>query len=364
MFEVEKTALVNAQRVISKVIKDLNVIYLLASPKDKSLWLIANEPTHYLKILIPEAKVTEKGLVGLKADIFASTLSMRGNTYKAEYNKEDSKLDITCGSKNSVYVLDVTKESIARDKEEKDYIDISSKKVAFMREMFKGFTFSTPDAGFSGSALFKNTKEGMSVLFATVNTCAYYETNTPIAKTEFEVTVPMTMVMDILSIITSEAKISITENSFSIDSDTVEATIPTVEDETKGYTEFYNTLKGKKVFMDGKVTLSPKKILPMLNSVRTTSSGADLVKLVVKDTKGKMTISSKNGVASDKFPIEKNSIGDFDVDIPEAYLNSTLNIAGHVAEEVGFYLAEEKNLYKLMAKNDAYDFMTVGPISN
>lgn len=362
MFEVDKSELVNTQRVISKVIKDVSTIYLLA--KNESLFVIANEPTHYLKIQIPGAKVTKKGLVALKADIFASTLSMRGDTYKAEYDKDNSRLDIVCGSKNSVYVLDASKESIEREPEKSKPIDISAKKVSFMREMLKGFTFSTPDISYQGSALFKNTKEGMSVLFATVNTCAYYMTDTPIAKTEFEVTVIMSMIMDILSLVTSEAQISISENSLSIISDTVEASIPTIEDETKGYTEFYNTLIKNDAMLKGAIEINPKEIIPKLNSVRTTSSGADLVKLSVKGSKAKLTINSKNGVATDKFAIEKNTIGDFSIEIPEAYLSSTLSLAKNVSEKTSFKLGENKNLYRLTANKEGFSFMSVGPISN
>ena len=53
MFSVEKKNLIEAHRVVVKVVKDLNSIYLLT--KDKVLWLIANEPTHYVKIAVPGA---------------------------------------------------------------------------------------------------------------------------------------------------------------------------------------------------------------------------------------------------------------------------------------------------------------------
>lgn len=364
MFEVDKASLVNAQRVISRVIKDCNSIYLLSNLKEDTLHIIANEPEHYMKVLIAGAKVTKKALVGLKADIFASTLAMRGETYKAEYDKESSKLNINCGSKNSVYVLDVTKDALAREKVDSKKVGISAKNVQSLREMLKSFSFITPDAGFAGSALFKNTKEGMSVMFATVNTCAYYDTEKPISKQEFEVTVPMTMVMDILSIVSSEAEVSISENTFSILSDTVEAVIPTVEDETKGYTEFFNDYRGKDHLLKGKVILVPKAVIPRLSSIRTTSSGSDLVKVTFKGTKGKMVIHSKNGTASDSFEVEKNTLGDMSIEIPEAYLGSTLSLAKDVAEQVEFNIGEKKHLFRIAAEGNGYKFMTVGPVSN
>ena len=363
MFTVEKKSLVEAHRVISKVVKDLSSIYLLSSIKDKALWLIANEPTHYVKILVPDTKIEKKALVGLKADIFASTLSMRGSVYKASYDEGNARLDIACGSKNSVYVLDVTKDSIARDKEGSNFISISAKKVGIMREMFKAFTFSTPDANFTGSALFKNTSEGMSVLYASVNTCAFYDTSEPIAKREFEVTVPMGMVMDVLSVVTTEARVSILDNAFIIESDTIEAVVPTMEDETKGYTEFYQTLRGNKEFMKGKIELKPKKILPELSSVRVTSSGADLVKVSFSDTKGKLLLESKNGVCSDNFKVESNTLGKISLEIPEAYLHATLATASASSEVVSLFVGVNENLYKLTAKNKDYAFMAVGPIS-
>lgn len=364
MFSVEKKVLIEAFRVVSKVVKDLTTVYLLASPKEKTLWLIANEPTHYLKIAILGADVKEKGLVGLKSEVFSQTLSMRGDTYDATYDKDNSKLDIVCGSKNSVYVLDVTKESIARDKSGDGYIPIPSKKVALMRELFKAFTFSTPDANFSGSALFKNTKDGMSVRYASVNTCAFYDVNEPISKKDFEVTVPMAMVMDVLSVVTSEAKISIKENCFIIESDTIEAVIPTVDDETKGYTDFYETLKGKGEFLKGCITMQPKEVLPALSSVRATSGGADLVKVSFDGQKGKLFLESKNGVSQDKFSVEKNTLGKVSIEIPEAYLHATLSTAGSSATDVSFYVGVNKNLYKILAKNEGYSFMAVGPVSS
>lgn len=364
MFEVEKKSLSEAYKVISRVVKDLNTIYLLTSSKEKMLWLIANEATHYIKIAIPDATIISKGLVALKSEVFASTLSMRGNIYKASYDKDNSRLDIICGSKNSVYVLDVTQESITRDKESTGYIPISAKKVSFMRNMFRACIFSTPDAGFTGSALFKNTQEGMSVLYASVNTCAFYEAKEPIAKKDFEVTVPMAMVMDILSIVSSEAQISITENAFIIESDTVEAVIPTIEDETKGYTEFYATLRGTKEFLKGRIDLKPKDVLPKLNSVRTTSSGVDLVKVTFNGTKGKLYLESKNGISSDTFKVENNTIGKLSIEIPETYLHATLATASASSDAVSLYVGVNMNLYKITAKNKNYSFMAVGPISN
>lgn len=364
IFEVSKKNLAEAYKVISRVVKDVHNVYILASSKEKSLWLIANEPTHYVKIIVPDAVIEKSGLVGLKAELFSSTLSMRGDIYKASYDKENSKLDITCGSKNSIYVLDVSKDNIARPKEEASVIPISSKKVSILRELLKKFVFSTPDTGFTGSALFKNTSEGMSVLYASVNTCAFYETSTPISKKEFEVTVSMSMVMDILSVVSSEVSLSIAENAFIVNSDTIEAVIPTIEDETKGYTEFYQTLKDKNKFIKGKVELFPKEVLPILNSVRTTSSGVDLVKVSFKGTKGKFYLESKNGISSDTFKVEKNTIGDVSIEIPELYLHATLVTASSSSELINMYIGEDKNLYKLTAKTQDYSFMTVGPVSS
>ena len=364
MFKVEKKALSEALKGITKVVKDLTTIYLLTSTKEKTLWIIANEPTHYMKVAVVGAEVTKKGLVGLASDIFSSTLSMRGSEYEASYDEANSKLDINCGSRNSVYVLDVTKESIARDKDGSKYIDIPAKKVAFMREVFKYCTFQTPDASFTGSALFKNTKEGMSVRFASVNSCAFYDAKESISKTEFEVTVPMIRVMDVLSLVSSEAKISITDSCFIIESDTVEAVIPTMEDETKGYTDFYATLLGNKEFAKGYIDLVPKDVLPTLNSVRATSGGADVIKVSFNGNKGKMHLESKNGTSNDTFAVEKNTLGKISMEIPEVYLHSTLSTASTSAERVRFYAGAGGNLYKLVAENDLYSFMAVGPVSS
>ena len=363
-FEVEKKGLAEAYRVVSRVVKDIHNVYIKASSKEKSLWLIANEPTHYIKIAVPGATVEKSGVVALKAELFSSTLSMRGSTYRASYDKENARLDIVCGSKNSVYVLDAPKESITRDKEGTVYIPIAAKKVASLREMLKKFVFSTPDTGFTGSALFKNNSEGMSVLYASVNTCAFYETESPISKKEFEVTVPMSLVMDVLSVVSSEAQISITENSFLIESDSIEAVLPTIEDETKGYTEFYQTLKDNKKFLKGKIELRPKELLPILNSVRTTSSGVDLVKVSFNGKKGKFHLESKNGVCSDFFKVVNNTIGNVSIEIPESYLHTTLSTANNSAEAVNLQIGEDKNLYKLTARNDDYSFMSVGPVSS
>lgn len=365
MFRVEKKYLLKAQRVISRVVKDLGTIYLLSSAKDKTLWLIANEPTHYMKIAIAEAEVTKSRLVGLKADVFSSILSMRGDVFDASYDKENSKLDVSCGSKNSVYVLDVDKGAIVREPDGRSKaIPISAKAVSSLREVFKAFTFSTPDLNYSGSALFTNNKEGMSVRYATVNTCAFYNTKTPIAKAEFEVTITMSMVMDILSIVSSSASISITDKEFSLISDSVEASIPVVEDETQGYVSFYETLRNKDQFQKGCISLVPKKALPALNSVCATSSGADLVKVSFKDKICKLDLDSRNGTGSDKFSLEKNTIGKLSLEIPEAYLKTTLNTAGSASEEVTLYVGVDGNLYKIQAENEHYSFMTVGPVSS
>lgn len=364
MFKADKKALSEAFKVITKVVKDLTTVYILAHPKEGTLWLIANEPTHYLRIAVIGAEVTKKGLVGLASEVFSNTLSMRGAEYAATYDADNSKLDIECGSKNSVYVLDVTKESIARDRDGLNFINIPAKKVAFLREVFKDFTFQTPDASFTGTALFKNSKDGMSVRFASVNSCAFYDSPDPIAKSSFEVTVPMARVMDVLSVVSAEARISVTENSFVVESDTIEAVIPTVEDETKGYTDFYATLLDDSAFTKGKITMVPKDVLPVLSSVRATSSGADLVKVTFSGTKGKLHLESKNGTSGDSFEVEKNTLGKVSLEIPEVYLHSTLATASSSAERVSFQVGVNGNLYKLTAKNDRYSFMAVGPVSS
>jgi hypothetical protein len=52
------------------------------------------------------------------------------------------------------------------------------------------------------------------------------------------------------------------------------------------------------------------------------------------------------------------------MEIPEVYLHSTLSTASTSAERVRFYAGAGGNLYKLVAENDLYSFMAVGPVSS
>lgn len=360
-FSVRKKDFHGAASLATKLVGKYSHVNLLA--KGDALWLIINSD-FYVKLRVPGVTVESEGLIAIQQEIFSQIFSMRGETFKAEYDDKQNKLYVVCGSKNSIYVNSVSKEDIKVPELEADSsLALPSKAVGEFRKMLQLAKYISPDPDSHGYAIAVNNKEGFAIKFGSTNSCAFYQKTEPITKKPFELTIPVSSFADVFGHCSAEIEMSFSESMIMVKSDTIIATFPTLQDDTKAKidnaTVFVND---NSLYEKGEVVFSPNSLLEVLTSIRVVSGGADTVGFKCKGDKAILSIESKYGKGKDTFKLKSNTIGEFEIEVSELFLDSTIEMCRGVAKEVSMKLPTSRNFYKLNASSDYCSFTTLGPV--
>jgi hypothetical protein len=363
---VKKQDLHSVATIATKLVGKYTQVYLYA--KNKQLWLVINSD-FYVKAMVPSAKVEIDGLISIQAEIFTRLFAMRGETMKMVYDDRQNKLDVSCGSKVSVYVIAADKSDIkAPSIGEADTVELKATVVSDIALFLKRCKFLSPDVNVSDYAVISNSKKDFTVKYASTNSCAFYTRRKKLGDNKFEVTIPVTQFSEAFSLCSAKVIISIADNLLMLSSDTLIATFPSlqedsqdnIQDQVKNVTPF---VEESARYLTGFFIFEPKELAELLKSIQPISGGADVVELRTSGDILFLSLEAKFGKSKDKTKLIKNSLKEITVEVPELFLEKSISMCGAISSEAKFFLSSAKNFYKMTADSDELSFVCLGPIS-
>lgn len=339
---------------------------LVIDVQKEGLWLIINVDS-YIKVFVP-AQVEETGMFKIQQEVFESVFSLRGDNLKCSFNKEQNILNVTAGTKTSLYVsFKVNSEDYEEPEDEEDEtnIKLKSKHIGDFKNNLDCVYFTSPDPNSHEYALLQNKENVLSLIFASTNLCTRYDFAKNLGKTEFELCIPVDKFKLALSMIESGLNIIVSEKRMMIKSDNLIVTLPSLLDnQFLGYIQSSEVLLKEGSLISGKLDLNVSEVQKVLNGVRSISQGTSVVDFKLKNTVLTLSLENKIGVAKDKCTINDNSIEDnIRFSIPELFIDAAFFMSSKINDKVSLRFGEGYRFFVIKTHKDNVDFLTLGPVS-
>lgn len=367
MFTVNKKELQQTYSMITKLIGNKFSELYLDVTKD-GIWIIINVES-YIKVFVP-AEVEEEGRLKIQQGVFQPIFALRGETLKCSFNREQNILNVSAGTKTSLYVsFKVNDDDIAEPEidDKAETIKIKSSAVGDLKQNLNYVHFNSPDLNSHDYALMKNTPDSLSLTFATTNLCTNYTFNKSLSDEEFEITVPIERLKLALSMINTNLKLYITENYLYIKSVNLTVTLPALLDtQFLGFIESCDNLLGEDdAFEEGNLEFTITDVKKTLDSVRSISQGSNIVDFKTKNNSLIISLENKIGSTKDKCALKSTSMEDgMKFAIPELFIDSAFFMAGKIGSDAVMQFGSGFRFFYLRLQDTkGIDFFVLGPIS-
>lgn len=364
VFIVNKKDFHSAYTLATKLVGKFTEVFL--DVQKDGIWIIINVES-YIKLFVP-AEVEETGLLKIQQEVLQAIFSLRGDKLKCSFNREQNILNVSAGTKTSLYVsFKVYPEDIEEPEVESatNKIKIKSSAVGTLKDYMKIVAFTSPDINKHEYALMKNNADEMSLNFATPNQVTVYTFPNSISSKEFEITIPVDKLKMVLPILYTDSAIYITDNYMLIKSENIVVTLPALIDtQFIGFIEASESFTDDEHLMDGCLKLNIPDVKKALDSVRAISKGSGIINFKTKGDILYIDLENKIGTTKDKCKMEENTVqDDLKFSTPELFLDAALSMSSKVNNNIEMRFNDGLRYYVIFANKDDISFSTIGPTS-
>lgn len=362
MFRVDKKLLQSIYGNLLKLVSKFTEIIIKV--EDNGIWLIVNVES-FIKVFVP-ANVEKTGIFKVSKEPFESLFRLRSSELECSFNKEQNILNVQGGTKIELYVtFKVQKEDLEEPViQSENVLKLKSRSIGEFKSNLNVVKFNSPDVNNSEFTLIKNTKDYLSLTFATTNLFARYSFKETLSKEDFELAIPIDKLKLALSLIESEVHISLDDRMIKIESDNLTLTIPALIDaQFTGLIEACDSLMSRTSLIDGQLDVSIKDFQNILGSVRSIATGNGTIYFNVNKKKMELKLENNTGTSKDKFKLDDNSIQEpFKFTIPELFIDAALTMGVAVNEKSVMKFGEDFKYFVFRQKNENVRLIIIGPV--
>lgn len=364
MFTVDKKQLHNIYGAAVKLVGKFSEI--IVDVQQEGLWLIINVES-YIRVFVP-ATVEETGIFKISQEIFQTVFSLRGDTLKCSFNREQNILNVSSGTKTALYVsFRVSEDDYAEPTldDVSNKLKIKSKNIGEFKKNLDVVKFVSPDVNSHEYALVKNTAETLTMTFASTNICTRYIFSSTLSDTDFSLSIPVDKFRLALSLISTGIKMFVTENYLLIKSDNLTLTLPALIDtQFIGFIENCDMMLENGSLAKGKLVFDVDEVQKTMDSVRSISKGSAVIDFKMKGNSMIISLENNIGTTKDKCEVKENTIDkSLKFTVPEQFIDASFFMASKIGKELEMRFGENFNYFMISIKNKQVDFFTIGPVS-
>lgn len=356
---IEKEDFVNAQKAVKKISPDSSVVYLKTNEEDNTLSIISKS-AFFVNYIIP-AVIEVPGIIALNKALFETLSNLRGKNLKME--SVGNSLNITCGSKVSLFCNEVNSEDLVQPSVKKNKkVLLNTTSVATFKNMVANCTFGSLDSYKEKTPIkIENNESGFHVRVADYVHCAFYNYKKGISDNNFSFITYIDNLKNVIPFLNDKSKLLIDDSLMLLKSSNIITTLPSVQDseakEIESASEFINDDKYSKET----IVFNRKGVLETLSSISVISEGVDVLKIDIDKEAIICSLRTSFGTSKDKIKFISNSFKNTKLEIPLLMFKGALESC-NTTDEVTFHLSKNNNYYRLYAESDSIICHCVAPV--